>query len=324
MQICPELKKIAPAARGRHLLDIDIGHHDDRRLAAKLERDALQRVGGAAVDDLADLRGPGEGDLVDVGMPYQEGAGRVAIAGDDVDDTRRESGFRHEIGEAQCGQRGLFSRLEDHGATGRERRGNLVHRHQQREIPRDDLRCHADRLTRHVAEHLAAWHSLRFNQLAVQLRCPARHVAQHVDRIGNVDHGRHAHRLAVVDRFEFGEFRGVRLDQVREPVEDALALVGRKIRPAAVIESGPRRGDGTVHVGAGRVHDARDLQTRRWIFHRQRCAVRGSHPFIVDEQRRRACQRALGRRRIIGLGEGSSLSDGRLCCSHGRSLLRYV
>src|SRR3712207_6968459 len=49
---------------GCGLLDVDVREHDHRRLAAELERDALQSIGGRAVDDLADLRRSGEGDLV--------------------------------------------------------------------------------------------------------------------------------------------------------------------------------------------------------------------------------------------------------------------
>jgi hypothetical protein len=78
---------------------------------------------------------------------------------------------------------------------------------------------------------------------------------------GNIDHLREADRLAVVDGLEFGELSKVRLDQVRELQDGALAHLGRKIRPAAVVECSARRGDGAVHIGVRGVHDAADLTT---------------------------------------------------------------
>ena len=48
------------------LIDRRVGEDDVRRLAAELEREALLRPGGGALDALADLGRAGEGDLVDV------------------------------------------------------------------------------------------------------------------------------------------------------------------------------------------------------------------------------------------------------------------
>ena len=85
------------ARRGRG--DIDIGHHHHRRLAAEFERDMLERVGGVAVDQLADLGRSGEGDLVDIGMLDHAVTGGVAVAGDDVEHARREARFGDQIGQ---------------------------------------------------------------------------------------------------------------------------------------------------------------------------------------------------------------------------------
>ena len=54
------------AAHGR--VQIGIGKHDVRRLAAELERDVLQRVGGGPHDALARGRVARKRDLVDAGM----------------------------------------------------------------------------------------------------------------------------------------------------------------------------------------------------------------------------------------------------------------
>ena len=75
---------------GDRAVEIGVREDDGRRLAAELERDALEVAGGGLDDQLADLGRAGEGDLVDVGMLGQRRAGRLAEAGDDVDDAVRE------------------------------------------------------------------------------------------------------------------------------------------------------------------------------------------------------------------------------------------
>jgi ParB family chromosome partitioning protein len=47
------------------------------------------------------------------------------------------------------GEGGLLGRLDDHRATGGERRGCLAGDHRGREVPRRDRRADADRLTHH-------------------------------------------------------------------------------------------------------------------------------------------------------------------------------
>ena len=61
----------------------------------------LQRVGGGLLDDLGGVDVAGEGDLVDVGMRDQGGAGGLAHAVDDVDDAGREAGLAGQLGDAQ-------------------------------------------------------------------------------------------------------------------------------------------------------------------------------------------------------------------------------
>ena len=51
-----------------------VGEDDVRGLSTELERQAFVAAGETACDDLADLGGSGEGDLVDVGMIDQRGA----------------------------------------------------------------------------------------------------------------------------------------------------------------------------------------------------------------------------------------------------------
>src|SRR5690606_37058848 len=86
-------------------VDIGIGQNDHGRLAAELERDALERVGGRLIDELADLRGARERDLVDARMRDERGTHVLAITRKNVDDTGRETGFDDELAEAQRRER---------------------------------------------------------------------------------------------------------------------------------------------------------------------------------------------------------------------------
>ena len=262
--------------RGRRdFLDVHIGHHDHRRLAAEFQSDALQRIGRIAVDDLANLGRARERDLVDVRVLHQPIARRVTAAGDDVDHARREAGLSDEVRHAQRRQRGLLGGLEHQRAAGGERRRYLQRRHQEREVPGDDLGSHPDGLARDVAEHFAARQSQGVDHLATELRGPARHVTEVIHGARDIDHRRKADRLTVVDGFELGELRGVRLDQVCELVDGALAHLGRQVRPASIIECHTGRRDGAVHIGVGGIHDAAHFAARGRVLDDERRAVAG-------------------------------------------------
>ena len=127
------------------LLNVGILEDDVGRLAAELEGDLLQVGVCSGLHDLAaDKSGASEGDLVDVHVRRDGGTGDPAEAGDDVDDTRGETSLLDEVGEHQSGQRGLLSRLQDDGVAGGESGRNLPGKHQQGEVPRDNLTADTD------------------------------------------------------------------------------------------------------------------------------------------------------------------------------------
>ncbi len=74
-------------------IEIGVREHDVRRLAAELERDALEIARGGPDDRLASHVRTGEGDLVDVMMRGKRCARGLAVAGHDVDDAGRNAGF---------------------------------------------------------------------------------------------------------------------------------------------------------------------------------------------------------------------------------------
>jgi hypothetical protein len=89
-------KNCHAGTRHRHI-EIGIGKNHIGRFAAELERDPLQVPGGSLNNQLTGQVRAGEGDLVDSGMSGQCGAGGLAVAGNDVDDTRRHTCFEKQL-----------------------------------------------------------------------------------------------------------------------------------------------------------------------------------------------------------------------------------
>ncbi|CAM5244330.1 hypothetical protein STENM223S_09817 [Streptomyces tendae] len=66
-------------------------------------------------------------------------------AGDQVEDTRRDAGLVHGLGEELGGERGVLGGLEHDGAAGGEGRGGFGDDLVERVVPRGDRADHADR-----------------------------------------------------------------------------------------------------------------------------------------------------------------------------------
>ena len=136
-------------------LDVGVVEHDDRGLAAELEVDALERVGGGGGDGLAGADRAGEGDEVDA-LVAHELLTDVALAEDDVEDAGGDV-LVDELREPDGGGRRVLRRLEDHGVAGGDRGGELPDGHHERVVPRRDPAADPDRLAadrRRVAGHV--------------------------------------------------------------------------------------------------------------------------------------------------------------------------
>ena len=121
-----------------------VGKEDVGRLAPP-ERGGDQVVGRGLRDHSAGRGRAREGDLADALALRQRQAGFAAVAVDDVDHAGR-----HEVGdqvhENQDADRSRLGRLQHHAVTRAQRRLQLPRGHQDREVPRDDLADHAERL----------------------------------------------------------------------------------------------------------------------------------------------------------------------------------
>ena len=107
--------------RGGGLLEVGVREDDVGRLAAELERHALDRLGRELADAASDLRRAGEGDLGDVRMLDDPLPDDTAGAVDDVQDALRDPRLERELAELDRGERGQLGGLQDDRVAGRER-----------------------------------------------------------------------------------------------------------------------------------------------------------------------------------------------------------
>ena len=112
-------------------------------------------------------------------------------------------GVREEVGRG--GSRG--GGLEDDRVPGREGRRDLPGQHQEREVPGNDLGCHAQGARSQARERV------------VQLVRPAGVVEEVGRRERDVDVSRFLDRLAGVHRLDHGEFAAALLEDAGDAVE---------------------------------------------------------------------------------------------------------
>ena len=212
-------------SRGGGTIEIGVGEHDVGRLAAQLERDALDRRRRAFHDGTADLGRAGEADLRDVRVLDQPPADDRALAGDDVEDAFGDAGFQRQLGEAEHGQRRQLGGLEDDGVAARERRADLPARDVEREVPRHDEADDAERLAERRGD--AAGDGDRVAVVLVDgARVEVEDLRHHADLAACARDG-----LADVLRLDPGKLLVVLLDERRESPQQPGAIGGRDGAP---------------------------------------------------------------------------------------------
>ena len=128
-------------------LEIGIFEDDDRRITAKLHRQALERICALLRQQLADGRRTRESQLANDRVAAQFVANRFGVLRrQDVEQTRRQAGAVGEFRLREHRQRRFVRRLGNHRAADCKRRGNLACQHRRREVPRRNGRADADRL----------------------------------------------------------------------------------------------------------------------------------------------------------------------------------
>src|SRR5437870_8162170 len=175
-----------------------------------------------------------------------------------VDDSIRDLGLLQQLGEEQRAEWRLLGWLEDHAVAAGEGRRELPRGHEQREVPRDDLPHHADRLAQRVAEVLPRKRYLLSR--SIELGHPAGVVAKCGCGQRHVKQQRIVDRLPVVERFELRELVGPLLEHVTDLPQDLRPFRRRQLTPRAAIEGPAGGGNGAVDVlGTALSYASQDL-----------------------------------------------------------------
>jgi hypothetical protein len=236
----------AAGHRGGRTLPVGAVVEDQHRaLATQFVVDALEVAAAGVVEHApAGARAAGEADRVDVHVQGQRFAGFVAVAGHDVEHTRRQAGFERQFGQAQRGERALFAGLEHHRVARGQRRPQLPGGHDHRVVPGHDDTDHAHRFARDQGQRVAPGGRDLVVDLVHRFGVPgdAARGAGHV----------HAQRVldgfAHVQRFQQRQFFLGGQDLVGKALQDALAHGRCLAGPAAVVKGRARAGHGQVDV----------------------------------------------------------------------------
>src|SRR5829696_5116962 len=203
---------------GRRLLEVGVRVDHVRRLAAQLERYALDRPGGAGRDAAPDLGRAGKRDLRHVLVLHEPLPADRAGPGDHVHYSVGDAGLERDPLELDRGEWRELRRLEHDRVAGGERGRHLPGRDREREVPGRDKPDHAERLPEgHV-------HATRHGDRAPRHALGrARVIAEGLDH--------HAHlaasirdRLSRVARLEPCELLEALLEGVRQPVQQRGAV----------------------------------------------------------------------------------------------------
>jgi hypothetical protein len=264
-------------------IDIGIVQDDVGRLAAQFQAHPAQIVRGGLDDQLADFGRAGEGDLVDIRMRGQCRARGFAKAGHDIDYAVGKPGFQQQLAQLQAGQRRFFRYLEHHGAAGGERGAQLPGRHQQREIPGNDLAHHADRFGPDEGVIFTRRYQVRKGDgLAFDLGGPAGHVVEQVGGQRHVRDAGHGEWLAIVQAFQLRQLVQMLQDQVADLVDHAAARRRAHLAPRSR-QRAPCRLDGRIDIGGIAFGHRGQLLFGGRILHVESLAGLGHHPFAVDQ-----------------------------------------
>ena len=167
--------------------------------------------------------------------------------------------------------------FKHHAVPGGQRRRQLPCRHEQREVPRDDLPDHAQRLVEMIGDGVV----VDFAQAAFLGAHAAGEVAKMIDRQRQIGGPGLADRLAVVDRFDRRQGFELLLHPVGDLVEHARAISRRGAAPAILGGvGGIERELDVLGGGTGDRADHRPIDRRDVL---EFLALHRRHPLTADE-----------------------------------------
>ncbi len=226
-------------------LQIGVVEDDQRVLAAHLQLEAAEVLGGGFRHALAGRHRAGEGDGVDVRAVEDRLADHRAGAHDEVEDALGQAGAVEDVGERPAAARHQVGRLEHYRVAVDDCRRDLPGGNGDREVPRRDQADDAERLALH--HHLDAGPDAG-DELAVQ---PQRLAGEEGKDLAGADYlaGRFHQRLALLAGQQSSKLLLAADDLVGGFFENIVALLDAGARPRR--KGRLRRGDSPLSIGLG-------------------------------------------------------------------------
>jgi hypothetical protein len=138
VHFCPAEKKRSGERRLDRLVEVRVGHDDQRVVAAELELDVLAAPDGLLPDAPPHGHRAGERHRADGGVAHERRADVGTAADDDVQDAGGQPSLLQDRGEMEGRQRCILGGLEHDAVPVHERRGRFPDRNGRGEVPRGD------------------------------------------------------------------------------------------------------------------------------------------------------------------------------------------
>ncbi len=211
-------------------VDVGVGEHQQRRLAAELEQHRLQMLGAELGDLLADPRGAGEVDPLDRRLGDQRGHDPRRVLGrvrDEIDDALREARLVHHLDDQAMGLRADFGGAQDHRVAAGERRGDRPHAENHGRVPRRHAEHDARSLAHGHRQHarLVGW-----NDFPGDLGRQRRRLAQQSRGEEAIEAAPRPDRADLLGH-RFGEVCGARFDEIGRLHEQGAPQARTGLRP---------------------------------------------------------------------------------------------
>ncbi|MNZ63867.1 hypothetical protein D3C78_820220 [compost metagenome] len=203
---------------------------------------------------------------------------------DDIDDPLGNPGLNGQLRQAEKGKRGEFAWLDDDGAASHQRRCNFPDADHHGKIPRHYSGHHANRFAaRERRVKLARGRrKRRGDRFTVDLGCPAGVVTQEGSALADLYPTREVDGFSRAQCLELREFFAVRLQNIRQLVEQNPFLAGQGCRPIAMKRT-PCTGYGSLDVFCAGTVNVGDRLPGRRVDDRDALVIGSDAPLSVDE-----------------------------------------
>ena len=200
---------------------LQIAKDDVGRLASQLESHSFDLLAGLAGNQLADLGGASESDLINIWVTDNGLTSCWTETGENVDDTSGETGLGDQLGNVESRERRLLSNLHHDRVASCQGWAEFPSLHEKREIPWNDLTTNTNWLVASIGKEVAG----DWDRLSVVLVSKRGIVSVNINGVWQVNIVGDGVRLAVVQRLQSSQLSAITFHQVGKLVQE-LASAG--------------------------------------------------------------------------------------------------